>query len=165
MANLKKTVTTTWYPGVGDRVPGRQVTIRGDGAYDGHYELVKAVSLIECGGRRSEYRTFQSFWQALSPTAEELALELAEPAGEFLHLLSCGLRTGRPITRHRMWDDYQEVAEYRDYQMTGGILAFFVYEVMNSGERLPKERSIARIDFNIADGKHARHHVADFTAF
>jgi hypothetical protein len=151
--------TTQWFPPVGERVPGYEVTIRGDGSYDGHYEMTREVWLIERSGKRSEHTTFHTFWHALAPTEEELTPVLANASGELLHLLRCGLGCGRPITRHPLWDGMGEVAKYRDHQFVDGILSFYVYECGDFTQPGNQHR-IARIDFTIADGTCARSELA-----
>ncbi|QIF01697.1 hypothetical protein [Roseimicrobium sp. ORNL1] len=153
------TTNTTWFPPVGERVPGHEVTVLGDGSYDGHYELIREVWLIEHSGKRTEYSAFDAFWHALAPTEEELTPVLANAGGEFLHLLHCGLCCGRPITRHPLWDGMEEVAEYRDHRLVDGILSFHVYEVGDFTKPGNQQR-LARIDFTIADGTYSRCEIA-----
>jgi hypothetical protein len=153
------TTTTQWFPPVGERIPGREVTILGDGSYGGHYEMTREVWLIERSGKRTEYSTFDAFWHALSPTEEDLHPALANTSGEFLHLLHCGLGCGRPISRHPLWDGMEEVAEYRDPRVADGILSFHVYERGDFTQSGNQQR-VARIDFTIADGTYSRCEIA-----
>lgn len=153
-------ISTKWFPTIRNSVAGLETTIRGDGAYDGDYRLIKAVWLIERDSKRERYSAFDAFWKALSPTSDDVASALANPESEFFHLLYCGLAIGRPISRHPLCDHMDDVIDYRDHNITDGNLTFYVYECSDILES-PSWRRIARIKFNISDGAFLREHVAD----
>lgn len=152
--------STKWFLKIRDSVPGLKTTIRGDGAYDGDYQLIKKVWLIDRKGERKDYTTFDEFWLELAPSPDDIDRALANPDAEFLHLLHCGLDCGRPISRHTLWDQMDDVADYRDPVIEDGILSFYVYECGDAFS--PPWRHIERIRFNIAYGTFSREHVVDF---
>ncbi|WP_395752244.1 hypothetical protein [Prosthecobacter sp.] len=155
-------ITTKWFPDIRDSLPGLELTIRGDGSYDGDYQLLKRIWLIERAGEQKQYSNFDDLWRELSPTPEDVSKALVNSESDFLHMLSCGLECGRPISRHPLWDGFDLVSDYRDPVVKDGVLAFYVYECRGLFEYpSPFWRRIERIRFKIADGSFSREHVLD----
>lgn len=63
------TSKTKWFLAIGASNVGLATTIRGDGSYDGVYELRKKAWLIDRLGEQCEYPTFRAFWNAILPAS------------------------------------------------------------------------------------------------